>query len=238
MSPFAVRSDQQEMMDDLTCSGQEVRQTLHELEVINTWLGGNAVTLEGVSTLVSGIPAGTTVRVADLGCGSGDIAYRVRRLLESKGLRPEVRGIDANANIVQIASEKHPGVHFDAINIFSDAFTHLRFDVVTATLFFHHFDTQRLAAFIRQLLGQTQVGIVINDIHRHWFSFHSIRLLTRIFSRSAMVRHDAPVSVLRAFSRRDLEEILAQAGVRRYVIRWRWAFRWLVIIYAQGEARM
>ena len=231
MSPFAVRSDQQEIMDDLTCSGQDVRQALHELEVINAWLGGNAVTLEGVARLVNHIPRETEVTVADLGCGGGDIAARLCRLLKSKGLRPEVSGIDANPNIIRIASEKHPDIHFDAINIFSDDFTRLRFDVITATLFFHHFDSRTLAAFIRHLLGQTRVGIVINDIHRHWFSFHSIRLLTRMFSRSLMVRHDAPVSVLRAFSRRDLVDILAEAGVRRYTIRWRWAFRWLVIIY-------
>jgi trans-aconitate methyltransferase len=231
MSRFAIRSDQQEMMDDLACSGPAVRQTLHELEVINSWLGGNAVTLEGVAHLIGGIPPETAVKVADLGCGSGDIAERVRRLLLSKGLRPVVIGIDANANIVHIAKENHPDVHFDAINIFSDEFARLRFDIVTATLFFHHFDSHRLAAFIRQLLGQARVGIVINDIHRHWFSFHSIRLLTRLFSRSAMVRHDAPVSVLRAFSRQELEDILAEAGVKRYTIRWRWAFRWFVVIY-------
>lgn len=231
MSRFAARSDKQEIMDDLTCSGQEVRQALHELEVINTWLGGNAATLEGVTRLVAGRSPDGTVTVADLGCGGGDIAERVRQLLKSKGLKPEVIGIDANANIVGIAREKHPAIHFDAINIFSETFARLQFDVVTATLFLHHFDSRKLAAFIRQLLSQTRVGIVINDIHRHWFAFHSIRLLTRMFSRSAMVRHDAPVSVLRAFSRRDLKDILAQAGVRRYTIRWRWAFRWLVIIY-------
>ncbi|HEY8513705.1 MAG TPA: methyltransferase domain-containing protein [Cyclobacteriaceae bacterium] len=231
MTQFAIRSDQQEIMDDLTCSGDDVRQALHELEVINAWLGGNAVTLEGVAKLVKGIKPGTEITVADLGCGSGDIAERVRSMLLSKGLKPLVLGIDANPNIIQIARANHPDLHFEALDIFSEAFRHFRFDIVTATLFFHHFDSKRLAAFIRQLLSQTRMGIVINDIHRHWFAFHSIRLLTRMFSRSPMVRNDAPVSVLRAFSRRDLEDILADAGVKRYSIHWRWAFRWRVIIY-------
>ena len=232
MSRFTARSDQQEIMDDLTCSGEDVRQALHELDFINAWLGGNAVTLKGVSQLAAVVPPESKITVADLVCGSGDIADLVRRLLESKGLRPEVTGIDANANIVDIAKQKHPDVHFDVLDIFSNEFARMRFDVITATLFFHHFDSETLAAFIRQLLGQVRIGIVINDIHRHWFSFHSIRVLTQVFSRSAMVRHDAPVSVLRAFSRRDLEEVLHAAGVRRYTIRWRWAFRWLVIVYA------
>jgi 2-polyprenyl-3-methyl-5-hydroxy-6-metoxy-1,4-benzoquinol methylase len=232
MPEFAIRSDQQEMMDDLTCSGEDVRQALHELEVINAWLGGNAVTLEGIAKLAADIKPETEVTIADLGCGGGDIAERIRSMLLSKGLKPLVLGVDANPNIVHIARANHPNIHFEALDIFSEAFRHFRFDIVTATLFFHHFDSKRLAGFIRQLLNQTRVGIVINDIHRHWFAFHSIRLLTRMFSRSAMVRNDAPLSVMRAFSRRDLEDILAKAGVKRYTIRWRWAFRWLVIIYA------
>jgi hypothetical protein len=72
MSRFAVRSDQPEIMDDLMCSGQDVRQALHELEVINAWLGGNAVTLKGVAELVEDVRPEAEITVADLGCGGGD----------------------------------------------------------------------------------------------------------------------------------------------------------------------
>jgi hypothetical protein len=46
-----------------------------------------------------------------------------------------------------------------------------------------------------------------------------------------MVKNDAPLSVLRAFSRDDLNTILTNAGIKNYQIRWRWAFRWQVIVY-------
>lgn len=230
MNRFASRSEQMEMMDDLTCSGAVVRQTLHELKVINSWLGGTAATLDGVGELVRDVPSGN-LTLADLGCGGGDIAYLLARTLERKGHSPNVIGIDANPNIVMLARDQHGDrVRFFAEDIFSEAFRNMKFDVVTATLFFHHFTSTQLSAFIRQLLTQVRIGIVINDIHRHWFSFHSIRILTRLFSRSPMVRHDAPVSVLRAFSRKDLEAILEAAGVGHYAIRWRWAFRWQVVI--------
>src|SRR5690606_40253294 len=87
MSRFAVRSDQPEIMDDLMCSGQDVRQALHELEVINAWLGGNAVTLKGVAELVEDVRPEAEITVADLGCGGGDIAERMRSMLLSKGLK-------------------------------------------------------------------------------------------------------------------------------------------------------
>lgn len=219
------------MMDDLACSGPVVRQTLHELDVINAWLGGNRVTIDGVRRLVKGLPP-RSLTVADLGCGGGTMAALLRSAFRDAVHPLVVTGIDANPNIVNVAIERHgEGIQFAALDIFSDAFRQLKFDIVTATLFFHHFTTPQLSEFIRQLLSQAAVGIVINDIHRHWLSYHSIRILTKLFSRSPMVRHDAPVSVLRAFSRQDLQDMLAAADVRTYTIRWRWAFRWQVVIY-------
>lgn len=230
MSRFAFRSEQKEMMDDLTCSGPVVRRTLRELEVINSWLGGNKVTLDGVRELVEGIPP-RVLTLADLGCGGGDIARLLLSKLERSGHTAIVTGIDANPDIIAIAEEHHGHtMRFSAMDVFSEEFRRMRFDIVTATLFFHHFTSAQLAGFIRQLLKQVNVGIVINDIHRHWFAYHSIRMLTGLFSRSPMVRHDAPVSVMRAFTRQEIEDILDAAGVTNYAIRWRWAFRWQVVV--------
>ena len=78
---------------------------------------------------------------------------------------------------------------------------------------------------------EVRIGIVINDIHRNWFSYYSIKLLTKLFSKSAMVKFDAPLSVLRAFKKNELKSILDQAGFSNYTLKWMWAFRWQVIIY-------
>lgn len=230
MNHFAIRSDQAEMMDDLKCSGPVVRQTLRELEVINAWLGGNKVTLEGVRELIRRrTPRAFTL--ADLGCGGGDIARLLLTKFEKSGYTLHITGVDANPDIVSIAAEHHGNrIRFVAMDVLSEEFCSMQFDIVTATLFFHHFTSAQLAGFIRQLLTQVKVGIVINDIHRHWFSYHSIRILTGLFSRSPMVRHDAPVSVMRAFTRQEMKDILEAAGATNYTISWRWAFRWQVVI--------
>ena len=47
-----------------------------------------------------------------------------------------------------------------------------------------------------------------------------------------MVRFDAPLSVRRAFTRAELEHIMAEAGITTYHLRWKWAFRWQLIIRA------
>jgi hypothetical protein len=107
--------------------------------------------------------------------------------------------------------------------------------VAIATLFFHHFTAEQLSAVLKQLHTQVRVGIIINDLHRHPLAYYSIKWLTQLFSRSAMVKFDAPLSVLRGFSRSEWELILTKAGIRKYTLRWRWAFRWQIIIPSLAE---
>ena len=233
MLDLSTRSDAKEIMDDLQCRGEVVEQTLRELDFINHWLGGNAVTLTAVEKLLSDLPNGTVVSIADLGCGSGDMLRRLAVWGQRKGLVLKLTGIDANPHIIEYAkahSADFPEIQWEAVNIFSDAFREKQYDVLLGTLFFHHFSSTDLVRFFRQACGQTRMGIVINDIHRHWLAWSSIALLTRLFSRSPMVRFDAPLSVRRAFTRLELQRILDQAGIRSYSLRWKWAFRWEVIV--------
>jgi 2-polyprenyl-3-methyl-5-hydroxy-6-metoxy-1,4-benzoquinol methylase len=234
MPDFSTRSYDDELMDDLDCKGEVVHQTLKELETINTLLGGNHVTIDGIEKLIKGKKV-TAFTLADVGCGGGDILRLIRKWASKKNLKAELIGIDANANIVreaQMSTSKEQGIAFESINIFSKEFKERRFDIVTGTLFFHHFTNEQLVSFFNQLKTQVRVGFVINDIHRHWFAYHSIKWLTRLFSKSPMVQHDGPLSVLRAFSKSELVEIMKRAGIERYSIRWMWAFRWQVIVYA------
>jgi 2-polyprenyl-3-methyl-5-hydroxy-6-metoxy-1,4-benzoquinol methylase len=154
--------------------------------------------------------------------------------LNRKKISATLTGIDANMNVIKYARAHTPpssGIQYESLNIFSEGFQTRKFDIVTGTLFFHHFTSEELVRFFGQLKLQTSVGWIINDIHRHWFSYYAIKWLTATFSKSKMVKHDAPQSVLRAFSRNELAQILEQAGIVNFHIRWRWAFRWQVIVY-------
>ena len=231
MPDFSQRSAQVEMMDDLNCSGPIVGQTLIELETINKLLGGNDVTIS--SLLLVELPAKIPLTVADLGCGGGDMLKRIRRWSRRRDFNLKLIGIDANPNIIDFAKRNtspDDKIEYFAMDIFSDDFRRQRFDVVVGTLFFHHFSNDQLTGFLRQLSQQVTRAIIINDIHRHWFAYYSIKILTRLFSKSAMVKSDAPLSVLRAFRKEELKKILDGAGFRNYTIKWRWAFRWQVIV--------
>jgi 2-polyprenyl-3-methyl-5-hydroxy-6-metoxy-1,4-benzoquinol methylase len=228
---FKSRSKELELMDDLNCSGQVVEQTLRELEFINRTLGGNAVTVQGVMALIG--HRSTAVSILDLGCGGGDMLLLLQKKLQSENVPATFLGIDANPHIVDYAirhCDGNPWISFKAVDIFSKNFKQLKCDVAIATLFLHHFTDEQLVGIFKQLIEQVTIGIVINDLHRHPLAFHSISLLTIFFSKSAMVKYDAPLSVLRGFKKKELTGILDRAGIKKYSIHWRWAFRWQIVI--------
>jgi SAM-dependent methyltransferase len=228
---FESRSTQAELMDDFNISGEIIHKTLIEIDTINRWLGGNEVTINGIDLLLRKFSGPVTI--VDLGCGSGALLKLIDSWAKKNGRRIFMNAVDANPSIVSFARIKLKeldNVTFLPLNIFSEDFRKLSFDIVVATLFFHHFSTDTLISFFRQLKNQVRIGIVINDIHRHWFAYHSIRLITKYFSGSSMVKYDAPLSVLRSFSKKELTYILKEAGLTNFTIRWCWAFRWQVII--------
>lgn len=234
MPELSTRATGAEIMDNLQISGPDLRQALSELDGINYLLGGNYVTLRAMIQVCGKLSRNGEYHIADLGCGSGDMLRRIRRFLEKRKLHATLTGFDANPNVIDFAiahTPEHCRIIYKAENIFSREFGSHRFDVVAANLFFHHFTDQELIQFFRSLRAQVSTAMVINDIHRHWLAFYSIELLTRIFSRSAMVKHDAPVSVKKAFKRSELENILQRAGLSNYRIKWCWAFRWQVIVW-------
>lgn len=219
-------------MDDLSCSGSIVEQTLRELEFINAWLGGNSVTVGGLNKVLPGCPP-ALLKIADLGCGGGDMLMLVNAELAKKKYKTTLTGIDANPNIVEYAKKNTaPGseINFKVIDVLSAEFRQHHFDIVLATLFLHHFTSNQLIDLFRHLYRTTRYGIVVNDLHRHPLAYYSIKFLTKLFSKSPMVINDAPLSVHRGFTRAELEEILSAAGIPAYSLKWKWAFRWQLVI--------
>ncbi len=233
MISLAHRSEETEIMDDLNCYGEVVKQTLRELDFINQWLGGNEVTLSALRKVWLGIDQNEDLHIVDLGCGSGQMLRIISTLAKKQNRKVKLIGIDANPNIVEYAidhSNDFKNISFKPLDIFSKGFQKEKFDIVMATLFFHHFSNERLVSFLSQLVKQTNKAVIVNDIHRHTFAFYSIKWLTHFFSKSNMVKYDAPLSVRRAFKRDELKSILKKAGIGNYQLKWKWAFRWQLII--------
>ena len=241
MPDFSKRSEGIEIMDDLNCAGPILDQTLRELEIINKWLGGNQITIHALATLLHGHPASSEITIVDLGCGGGDMLRIIDAWGKRKHLKLKLLGLDANPHIVDFATRNLkdlPHIQFQTMNIFSEDFKNQKYDIVIGTLFYHHFSNDQLIHFFRRLAHQARLGFIINDIHRHFLAYYSIKLLTQIFSTSSMVKYDAPLSVLRSFRKKELYQIFRTAGFQDILIRWKWAFRWQVIIKTPAKKQV
>lgn len=228
----SFRSEETEIMDDFTLEGDLFRDTLDKLETINRLLGGNAVTISGVKKLLKNQPKDKTITIVDLGCGHGDILRDVAKFGRKKGYTLQLIGIDANPDAIEYANElskDYPELSFEAIDIFSDDFKKLEYDVILCTLFLHHFKDDELISFLKPTVQNAKIGVVVNDLHRHKLAYYLFKIIG-LFIKNRMVREDGLTSILRAFKRKDLEQISNQAKVK-FSVQWKWAFRYQWILY-------
>ncbi|WP_291779092.1 methyltransferase domain-containing protein [Cecembia sp.] len=234
MSIFSKRSLKKEWMDDLEAEGEVLVQTLKELKTINKLLGGNKVTTSALKKIVSNHPKKNYI-IADIGCGGGDMIRIMANWAKKEGIHCQFIGVDANPNIIQTAKENLKDLHnvvFVCQNVFDEAFLKDKVDIITCTLFTHHFTDRELVSLFQNFMLKSSLGMVINDLHRHPLAYYSIRLLTQLFSKSPMVKNDGPLSVLRSFQRKELSYLIKTTGFHSFEIEWKWAFRWRVIAYS------
>ena len=229
---FLNRSSDKELMDDLNCSGEVLNRTLTEIENINRWLGGDAITINGLNQIINNTPVPNPLSIADLGCGSGGMFKVINNWAKKHQIKVKLTGIDANPNVIEFARNnfKDLSVNFLALNILSEDFKNHNYDIILCTLVLHHFLFEEIVALMKQLKNQVRFAVIVNDLHRHPIAYYSIKWLTGLFSRSEMVKFDAPLSVKRGFTRKELIEILNKAGIQDYSLSWKWAFRWQLII--------
>ena len=225
------RSSEMEIMDDFTMEGVLFRDTLDKLEIINRFLGGNSVTINGLKKLLKNQSKNKTITIVDLGCGNGDILRDVAKFGRKNNYSFNLIGIDANLAATEYAKElskEYSELSFKTLDILSEDFKKQSYDVVLCTLFLHHFKNEELISFLKTTTNKATIGVVVNDLHRHKLAYYLFKLIG-FFIKNKMVRQDGLTSVLRAFKREDLENIAKEIKVH-FSIQWKWAFRYLWIL--------
>jgi 2-polyprenyl-3-methyl-5-hydroxy-6-metoxy-1,4-benzoquinol methylase len=220
-----------EIMDDFTMEGALFRDTLDKLEIINRFLGGNSVTINGLKNLLKNQSKNKTITIVDLGCGNGDILRDVAKFGRKNNYSFNLIGIDANLAAIEYAKElskEYSELSFKTIDVLSEDFKKQSYDVVLCTLFLHHFKNEELISFLKTTTNKATIGVVVNDLHRHKLAYYLFKLIG-FFIKNKMVRQDGLTSVLRAFKRKDLENIAKEIKVH-FSIQWKWAFRYLWIL--------
>ena len=233
---FTSRSYDLELLDNPGIPFDDIRRNMQELNFINTWLGGHAITIEGIKKFIS-VPADNnkTWHICEIGCGGADNIRAISEWGRKRNVRMRFTGIDINPHCIGLA--RTAALQHQADFILSDykeAVFASKPDIIFSSLFCHHFRNEDLVFMMQWMINNSSKGFFINDLHRNFLAYHSIKILAFLFSKSYLVKNDAPLSVVRGFSRQDILSLLNSAGATNFRVFWKWAFRWLVICRKQN----
>ncbi|MEO5648325.1 MAG: methyltransferase domain-containing protein [Ginsengibacter sp.] len=228
MIDYKKRSLQKEILDQNNIPFVDIARNMKELDFINTHLGGHSITLKGFKNLLQ---KRKQISVCEIGCGGGNNLNALNEFCKSNRIDARFIGIDINKECIEFAMKncKVEKINFLISDYKEENFETEKPDIIFSSLFCHHFTDDELVAMLLWMKNNSRLGFFINDLHRHPLAYHFIKLATKLFSRSYLVKNDAPLSVLRGFTKNEWTHILGRASIQNYTIRWMWAFRYLII---------
>lgn len=231
------RSYQKELLDRNDIPFEDIKRNMQELDFINRNLGGHDITLDGIVALIKNrMIFNSTLAIVEIGCGGGDNLRAIRNWAEYIHLPVQLTGVDINPECIDYAMQqkRNRGIEFTVAD-----YKNIRFekqpDIIFSSLFCHHFTDDELVFMLQWMQRNSQLGFFINDLHRHWMAYYSIKFITKIFSKSYLVKNDAPLSVQRGFKKQEWNKLFNDAGIRNFNCHWRWAFRWLITCLHANE---
>ncbi len=208
-----LRAAGRELLDDTVESIGELEENFRDIEKANRFLGG----LSAVGSALRWLDARTIV---DVGCGSADIAHALARQACAQGKELRVTCVDSSPDVLQIARRRHgdPALSFVLGNGAGLPFEDASFDVAMCNLTLHHCDPPAAVALLRELRRVARAPVV-TDLRRSRLAWAGASLLVSIFTRNRLTRHDAPLSVLRAYTPREAMQLASDAGWRKPRVR-------------------
>jgi ubiquinone/menaquinone biosynthesis C-methylase UbiE len=230
------RSERPEILDRPDNSPADLKGALRDIRLTNRWLGGRKTLLGALDPYLASGP--DPLEILDVGAGGGDLPLEMVRHAQRKGRRLRVTAIDREPQVAALAH--HAVQHCPQVSVVrADAlrlpFAERSFDLVTASLFLHHFSFDDLVLLLNRFRRLARHAVVVNDLRRHRVPWLFIYVASRLTLRHPMYAHDAPLSVLRGFTTSELHQAARRAGAREPSVRRRWPYRLVLTVPAAGE---
>jgi SAM-dependent methyltransferase len=228
-----------EWMDRPDNSAETVEGALRDIRWVNRMLGGRRALLHPLSSLLYEIPPGHSIEVLDVGTGGAELALEMVDLAARHGRRVSVTAVDRDPSAASAASrlaadrDEVRVVRADAEDL---PFDDRSFDLVTASMFLHHFDHGGVVDLLRRFRRLARRAVIVNDLRRHRLPWAFIATVAHVTRRDAMFRHDAPLSVLRGFTDSELLVAARESGEANPKLERRWPFRLVLTLSAETAA--
>jgi|GEM_PF-116124 len=209
------RSGEQEWMDLPGQDPRLLRSMFADLERVNRWLGGTWLTGRALGAISRDVASSRPITILDVASGSGDIPRVMARWAQQHQRNVRIIATDINPDVLRLtrSGDDDGAIHLLTADARQLPFADDAVDVVACSFFLHHLDPSEVVIALREMRRVSRGTVLINDMVRGWPSFAGAWLFSRIFTRNPISRHDAPLSARRSYSRAELIEFAAQAGL-------------------------
>jgi SAM-dependent methyltransferase len=204
-----------EMMDRSQPVSKELEIDLRNLEKLNRYFGSYSLIRFFLRRWFS---RGKSVKLLDLCTGSGDIPRFIVDWCRSNDVPIQITAVDQQPATLELArrrSESYPEITFVGANVL-DFVPSAPVDLVFCSLALHHFSEEEAILMIRQTGAMTSGNVLFSDLERSDFGIAGIYALTTLIFREPMTRFDGRLSMRRAFSFGEMENLAQAAGWRRF----------------------
>ena len=213
-----------EWLDDDLGTPEEIASSLDDLRHINNWFGGTRTTTS-LLRLIAKQTGENELSLLEVGAGLGDVPLSARRALGKDGIRLSVTLLDRAWS--HLPRNGTPAVAGDAMRL---PFRDDTFDVLSCSLFAHHFEPDTLPLVVEEALRVCRHAFLINDLIRNRLHLGLVYIGLPLF-RSPITWHDAPASVRRAYTLNEMKSMLAKVPAQRIDASRHFLFRMGVLIW-------
>lgn len=215
-------------MDGDAADERQIRQALRFIERVNHRLGYSRAIVEQFERFSQGWRGRPTIRILDLATGSADIPRALLKWADERRVTLRITAVDRHPITARLAAEglADPRLQIVRADVLDLPFEPRSFDYTLCAMFLHHLDEEAILRVLRSMNALARRGVVVSDLLRHRRAWLWIRLLT-LFS-PAIVRHDAPTSVLQALTREEVLDLRDRAGLGYAAYERRFAHRFIL----------
>jgi ubiquinone/menaquinone biosynthesis C-methylase UbiE len=210
------RTIARELMDGPVDDVGELEGNLRDIAFANARLGGSAPVVRALRRVDA-----ARLDVLDVGSGAADIPLALVRDASRRGVELSVTCLDRSEQMLALARRTagdQRAVSFVCADGGALPFGDGAFDVVICTLALHHFEPAGARALLRELRRVARIVPVVCDLRRSALAFAATWLWSRT-SRNRLTRHDAPLSVRRAYTPAEALALARDAGWRAPQVR-------------------
>lgn len=211
------RSDKKEILDDFVCDIPTLKTNLLDIATFNSLLKTRDAILSYVKMIIETKNLTGTINILDLCTGSADISMYIIDWARKNNKTIKIEAIDIDKNIIEVAkdvTQNYPEITPRVLDAFDLPYQKESFHIIICSQAFHHFSDQDCIKVLKIIYDLCSEAIIINDLRRAWLNYFGAYLISRVFNMDYMSKNDAPLSVLRSFTKEELIELANKAGIK------------------------